>query len=135
MRDKFILMAKNIAYKVAENSQDPHKKVGAVILAKNGRVLSVGYNGLIEGKNPSKGFWENRDFRRPFIIHAEVNAFSCISRYDEPFLIYVTLLPCGHCANLIACYGIKNVVYSEEYASDTSAKKIFKYYNISCKKI
>ena len=135
MKEKFILMAKNIGQEISKTSQDPYRKVGAVILGEDGRILSTGYNGLIQNKNVNKTFWNNRNLRRGYMIHAEVNALSCISRYDNPFLIYVTLLPCGYCANLIACYGIEYVVYSEDYEHDCSSKEIFKFYNIKCKKI
>jgi dCMP deaminase len=135
MKEKFILMAKNIGQEISKTSQDPYRKVGAVVLGEDGRILSTGYNGLIQNKNVNKAFWNNRNSRRGYMIHAESNALSCISRYDNPFLIYITLLPCGYCANLIACYGIKYVVYSEEYEHDYSSKDIFKFYNIKCKKI
>lgn len=128
-------MAKSIGQEISKTSQDPYRKVGAVVLGEDGRILSTGYNGLIQNKNVNKMFWSNRNLRRGYMIHAEVNALSCISRYDNPFLIYITLLPCGYCANLIACYGIKYVVYSEEYEHDCSSKSIFKFYNIKCKKI
>jgi dCMP deaminase len=135
MKEKFIIMAKKIGQEIAKTSEDPHKKVGAVVLREDGRILSTGYNGLMQSKNVHNKFWINRDARRSFMIHAEVNALSCISRYDNPHFIYVTLLPCGYCANLIACYGIKHVVYSEEYDKDCSCKKIFKFYNIKYQKI
>jgi len=128
-------MAKKVAEEISKTSEDPYKKVGAVILNQNGRVLSTGYNGLIQNKNVNKKFWVNRDKRRQYMIHAEVNALSCVSRYDDPYSIYVTLLPCGYCANLIACYNIKEVYYSEDYYYDNTAKDIFKFYNIKFKKV
>lgn len=135
MKEKFIIMAKEIGQRIAKTSEDPYKKVGAVVLGKDGRILSTGYNGLIQNKNVHNKFWINRDSRRSFMIHAEVNALSCISRYDDPYFIYVTLLPCGYCASLIACYGLKHVVYSENYDKDCSSKKIFNFYNIKYQKI
>jgi dCMP deaminase len=135
MKNKFIIMAKKIGQEIARTSEDPHRKVGAVILNEEGRILSTGYNGLIQSKNVNKSFWKNRDSRRGYMIHAEANALSCISRYENPYFIYVTLLPCGYCANLIACYGIKHVIYSEEYEHDCSSIDIFKFYKIKCQKI
>jgi len=135
MKSKFIHMAKNIAEQIAKTSEDPYRKVGAVVLNEDGRILSTGYNGLIQNKQVNHIFWKNRDKRRSYMIHAEANALSCISRYTNPYLMYVTLLPCGYCANLIACYGIKHVVYLEEYEKDCSSKDIFKFYNIKYNKI
>lgn len=119
----------------ASRSEDLHKKVGACVLNKEGRVLSVGYNGLTPKHIVDNSFWENRDSRRDYVIHAEINALALIKKQDKPYLIATTLLPCSHCATNIACYGIKTVVYSEEYEKDQKAKDIFKFYGIDLIKI
>jgi len=80
----------------AERSEDIHKKVGCCILDKNGRILSVGYNGLKAKMNKNKNFWLNRDERRPYIFHAEINALSLITKKDQPTIIATTLLPCKY---------------------------------------
>jgi len=116
-------------------SEDLHKKVGACILNKEGRVLSVGYNGLTTKLSVNDSFWQNRDYRRDYVIHAEINALALISKKDDPYVIATTLLPCSNCATNIACYGIKVVVYKEEYEKDQKAKDIFKFYNINLYKI
>ena len=130
-RISFEELALNIAIECSKRSEDPYKKVGCCILNKNGRVLSTGYNGLIPKFNPNINFWQDRDFRRKFMIHAEVNALSRISIDDEPYVLAVTLLPCSNCAVNIASYGIKQVVYKEDYDNDQNAKDIFKFYNIN----
>jgi dCMP deaminase len=133
-KDKILNIAKILSENISRISEDPYTKVGAIVLNKDGRVLSLGYNGLAPNKNVQKSFWENRDTRRKYMIHAEMNALSCISRYDDPYYIYVNLLPCGYCANLIASYGIKEVFYNEEYHLDSSSKEIFKFYKIKSTK-
>jgi dCMP deaminase len=112
-------------------SEDPYKKVGACGLSKNNRVLGTGYNGLASGKEVDSVFWEDRDERRRYIIHAEANLLSLIKR-GKCHLLACTLLPCSACATLIAGHGIKKVVYKELYTRDTSALDIFKFYNIEC---
>lgn len=134
-RISFVEAASKTAKIWSERSEDMHKKVGACILNKEGRVLSVGYNGLTSKLEVNKKFWENRDYRRDYIIHAEINALALISRQDDPYLIATTLLPCSHCATNIACYGIEIVVYNEEYEKDQKAKDIFKFYNIELIKL
>lgn len=134
-RLSFLSAALETAKIWASRSEDLHKKVGACILNKEGRVLSVGYNGLVPKLVVDDNFWENRDSRRDYVIHAEVNALALIKKQDEPYLIATTLLPCSHCATNIACYGIKTVVYIEEYDKDQKAKDIFKFYNIDLIKI
>lgn len=135
MRISFEEMAIKIADVVKDRSEDPHKKVGACVLNKEGRILSVGYNGLLSKQNPPNNFWENRDERRKFVIHAETNALACISRYDNPYILGCTLLPCPNCAINICSHGIKYVYYIEEYDKDTFAYEIFDFYKVSLKKL
>jgi dCMP deaminase len=129
-RISFEEMALNIAYECAKRSEDKHRKVGCCILNKEGRILSTGYNGLLPKVNKNDDFWNNRDFRRSFVIHAEINALSRISRDDDPYLLATTLLPCRSCALNIIAYGIKKIVYKENYEFDEKAKEIFDFYNI-----
>jgi len=115
-------------------SEDPYKKVGACILNEEGRVLSIGYNGLPTKFNLKKGFWEDRDKRRRYMIHAEINALSLIKKSDKPYLLACTLLPCSSCATSIISYGIKKVIYSEEYHLDKNSLDIFMFYGVQLKK-
>ena len=94
----------NLALSAAFRSEDPHCKVGAAVLDRDGIVLGVGYNGA-----PSKVEvnWNDRDARRPFIIHAEANAL----RYTTPHLAHgglmaVTHYPCAPCCTLARSYGV-----------------------------
>lgn len=130
MRLKIEDTAIKLAEAISLRSEDPYKKVGCVILNKDGRILSLGYNGLQSGKNVDLNFWQDRDYRRTFMIHAEANALSCISRYDNPYLLVSTLLPCKNCAINIAAYNIKKLIYKEDYYKDMLALDIFKFYNI-----
>ena len=134
MRKSFITCALETAKIWSERSEDPYKKVGVCILNKAGRVLSIGYNGLLPKFKAHDDFFNNRDDRRKYMIHAEANALSLIRYQDEPYLLASTLLPCASCAtNIIAC-GIKSVVYLEDYEKDPSSIEIFKFYNIDIKK-
>jgi len=83
-RVSFIQAASETAKIWATRSEDMHKKVGACILNKEGRVLSVGYNGLTAKLNVDVNVWENRDHRRNYVIHAEANALSLIKKQDDP---------------------------------------------------
>ena len=118
-----------LAFAAAKRSEDPHRKVGACALNKDKMVVGLGYNGLASGKTAPHGFWDDRDKRRKFMIHAETNCLS-LCKKGEVDLLAVTLLPCSYCATMIATYGIKEVLYHEEYENDQSAKEIFRFYNI-----
>jgi dCMP deaminase len=126
--------ALRIAEVAAQRSEDIHIQVGACILDKNHRIVGVGYNGLAPQKNVNPKFWEDRDYRRKFILHAEANALNNV-KYGEGELLACTLLPCSSCATLIAAKGIKKVVYRELYNRDQNALEIFDFYKIICEKI
>lgn len=130
MRISFEEMAIKFAINAAERSEDPYKKVGCSILNEEGRLLSIGYNGLLPKQKVSAQFWGNREQRRKFVIHAETNALACITRYETPHLLASTLLPCSNCAINIASHGIKRIIYIEDYNLDQFAKDIFKFYKI-----
>lgn len=134
-RISFDDLAMNIAVECSKRSEDIYRKVGACVLNEDGRILSTGYNGLIAKFEPHHDFWKDRNLRRKFMIHAEVNALSRISINDKPYTIAITLLPCTNCALNIASYNIKRVLYREEYEYDISAKEIFKFYNMDLIKI
>lgn len=129
--DKYAI---NLAIEASKRSEDPYKKVGACALSYDNRVLGVAYNGLVSGKNAGKNFWKNRDQRRKYMIHAETNLLSLFER-NECRLVATTLLPCSYCARMICAWGIKKVIYLENYDQDKEGLEIFKFYNVKALKI
>ena len=125
--------ALNIAETVSSRSEDHFVKVGACALNEQHMVVAVGYNGLATGKDVGYDFWRNRDHRRKFMIHAEVNCLSLFKK-GEAQMLAVTLLPCSSCATMIASYGIETVIYKDIYHRDTKALNIFDFYGIKCVK-
>jgi deoxycytidylate deaminase len=73
----------------------------------------------------------DRDARRPFVLHAEINLLALVKR-GECETVACTLLPCASCAAAIAAHGVKRVVFRHEYQRDISAFDIFKFYDIDC---
>lgn len=134
-RISFEELALNIANESSKRSEDIYKKVGCCILNEEGRVLSTGYNGLLPKINKDKKFWYNRDLRRKYIIHAEINALSRVKREDKPYILATTLLPCSSCALNIASYGIKKVIYKEDYVNDRGCHEVFNFYKIKLIKL
>ena len=131
MRISWEEYALSIAQTASSRSEDRYVKVGACALNSERMVVSVGYNGLASGKDVSYDFWRNRDHRRKFMIHAEVNCLSLFKK-GEAEMLATTLLPCSSCATLIASYGISKVVYKDVYERDAQALEIFDFYNIEC---
>jgi len=126
--------ALSLAQTAATRSEDPFHKVGACALGYDNKVLGLGYNGLASGLDVSDEFWDDRDSRRPYMIHAEANCLS-LFRSGECKLLAVTLLPCSYCATMIAAYRIPNVVYAEIYDRDPTAVEIFNFYKIKLTQI
>jgi len=127
--DKHALL---LAWSATRRSEDPYLKVGACALGYNNEVLGVAYNGLAAGKNVNSDFWNNRDKRRPFMIHAETNLLARINP-GQARVIAITLQPCSHCAQSIAAYGIKKVIYSMKYDFDKNGLNILDFYGIEHK--
>lgn len=112
-----------IAMLSAERSKDNSTQVGACIVNKDKKIVSVGYNGMPTGCCDDEMPWEREgdsplDTKYPFVCHAELNAIlnSNIGNLGGCTL-YVTLFPCNECAKAIIQSGIKRVVYySNKYA-------------------
>ncbi len=92
-------------------SEDPYQKVGAVALRPDNSVAAVCYNGA-----PPKIEidWSDRDKRRPYTIHAEMNLVRYI-KPNECDRVVITLSPCTDCLKNLASYGVKTVYFSKIY--------------------
>jgi dCMP deaminase len=88
----------------------------------------------VSGKNVGKKFWNDRDYRRKYMIHAETNLLSLFQR-GESRLIACTLLPCSYCARMICAWKVSEVVYRNEYLQDTEGLDIFRFYGVKISKI
>lgn len=118
----------NFANLISKCSKDPHTKVGAVIVSKDSRLLSVGFN---DGPNSFKNIpWNKRKgeiTKYDYVIHAEMN---CILNYQRSSLdfkdaeIYVNISPCIRCACVLANKKIKRVYYLKEYKDFKYSKEV-----------
>ncbi len=116
-------------------SKDPNTQVGACIVSRENKILSMGYNGFPNGCSDETFPWEREgktelDTKYPFVTHSELNA---ILNYRggslEGTKLYVSLFPCNECAKAIIQAGIKTVVYdSDKYKgtpSNIASKRMF----------
>ena len=114
-------------------SEDPFRRVGAAALDHSNRVIATSYNGLAPGFDPPEGFWDDRDGRQKYMLHAEVNLCSLFKR-GEAKLVATTTMPCTACMQTLCAYGIKEIYYREIYrASD--APEIAKLYGIHLEQV
>ena len=103
----------NIAETVAEKSKDPSSKMGCVIVDKNKRVVSVGFNGLVQGADESKMTLSERPMKYRFVIHSEMNAIIYARQNLEGCTVYNRVATCDNCLKHCLQAGIKRFVYRE----------------------
>ena len=102
-----------IANAVAVKSKDPSTKNGCVIVDKNKRVVSLGYNGLIQGADESKMTLSERPMKYYFSIHSEMNAVLFARRDLTGCTLYNQIATCENCLKYCLQAGIKRFVYEE----------------------
>lgn len=114
----------NLATDLALRSHCVKAQVGAV-LAKDTRIISIGYNGPPAGTHNCDEEWPGtgcpRDARGScsLALHAEENAILYAVKNGanlEGATLYTTLSPCLPCARLIFSAGIKHVYFMKSYA-------------------
>ena len=130
----------------AMRSKDPHTQVGACIVSKDNRILSIGYNGTPNGFDDDTFPWgrdgKPLETKYLYVVHAERNAILNYrgSRKDlEDSKIYVDLFPCNECAKEIIQSGIKEVIYLSDKYADTdeviASKRLFDKCNVKYRKM
>lgn len=103
-----------LAHVASLRSEDPFRKVGAVALDHDNRVIGTAYNGLAPGYNADSEFWQDRDTRRKYMIHAEANLCSLFTRGNAR-IVACTTKPCTSCMQMLCAYGIKDIFYRDDY--------------------
>lgn len=119
--DEFFMGISKLA---AKRSKDPSTQVGACIVDKENRILSIGYNGTPNGFSDDEFPWERtgknqNETKYPYVCHAELNAILNYRGSRKDLVgskIYVDLFPCNECAKAIIQSGIKEIIYlSDKY--------------------
>ena len=124
MKPSFENIFMNLATDLAKRSHCVKAQVGAV-LAKDTRIISIGYNGPPAGTHncdeewPEKGCARDSKGSCSLALHAEENAILYAVKNGanlEGATLYTTLSPCLPCARLIFSAGIKHVYFDKSYA-------------------
>lgn len=107
------------AYLAATRATCPRKHVGAVIVDKEHRVVSTGYNGAPPGVDQCDvvgcQMVEGHCVRT---LHAESNALDYAGTWrTNQCTLYVTITPCWDCAKRIVGGHFERVMYGEHYES------------------
>ena len=102
-----------IAEAVAVKSKDPSTKNGCVIVDPKKRVISLGYNGLVQGADESKMTLSERPMKYYFSIHSEMNALLFANQDLTGCTVYNRVATCDNCLKYCLQAGIKRFVYKE----------------------
>ena len=102
-----------IAETAALKSKDPSSQMGCVIVDSNKRVVSVGFNGMIQGADESKMTLSERPMKYYFAIHSEMNALIFARQDLKGCTIYNRVATCENCLKHCLQAGIKRFVYRE----------------------
>lgn len=125
MKPTFDHIFMNLATDLAKRSHCVKAQVGAV-LAKDTRIISIGYNGPPSGTHncdeefPEQGCPRDSKGSCSLALHAEENAILYAVKNGanlEGATLYTTLSPCLPCARLIFSAGIKQVYFDKSYAA------------------
>jgi dCMP deaminase len=103
---------------LADWSEDPSRRVGAVIIGEGNSIISTGYNGLPRGvaMHPKKHFDRTDGRKYHWMEHAERNAIFNAARNGistNLTKIYCSLFPCSDCARAIIQSGIGELITRE----------------------
>lgn len=106
---------------IAKRSTCQRANVGAIIV-KEGRVISMGYNGPVAGQPEcTKCMGKGCDIS----LHAETNAIAFAARSGtavQGCTMYCTMAPCINCAKVIVNSGITELVYTDSYRDDSGLR-------------
>ena len=99
--------------------------MGCVIVDKNKRVVSLGYNGLVQGADESKMTLSERPMKYYFAIHSEMNAVLFARQDLNGCTVYNRVATCENCLKYCLQAGIKRFVYKElrVHSHSTDPKK------------
>jgi dCMP deaminase len=125
LRPDFDDIYMELAVNLAKRSHCIKRQVGAV-LAKDTRIISIGYNGPPAGTHNCDEVWPEvgcpRDSKGgcSLALHAEQNAILYAVKNKtsvEGATLYITLSPCLACSRIIFSMGISKVIYLNSYAA------------------
>ena len=110
--EKWDLFYLGLAQYVSTKSKDPSTQTGAVIVAPDMSVISVGFNGFPRGMSETKERLENREEKYSRMVHCEINALIYAGRPlpDGSTLYTYPFMSCDRCVVQMLQAGIKRFV-------------------------
>lgn len=115
-----------LAEEVSTYSKDPSSKFGSVIVDKDNRVVSIGFNGFAKGFEDTDERLNDRPFKYRHALHSEENAILNARQDLTGCTLYCNTVPCSLCMSRIVQSGITKVVCykpTEDYLSRWSVEE------------
>lgn len=104
---------KQLANTVKLKSKDKHTQIGAVIVGKDGEIVSTGYNSFPRGLDDGLNYRQERPEKYYWFEHAERNAIYNAARIGvstKGTTMYLSCgLPCADCARGIINSGVTRI--------------------------
>ena len=133
----------NITDQVAIRSQCNRGQTGAVIVSRDHRIISTGYN------NPPAGMPACDDYGCIIVdrpghgpscrrtVHAELNAIMHLGeRRSEAHAMYTKFAPCNMCMEQVLKFGIKDIIYKESYDTlDAEREALLKVFGATLRQV
>lgn len=124
---------------VATRSTCDRAFVGCVLVNKDHRIVSTGYNGSLAGNPQCDEIGHTmRDGHCIATIHAEMNALLYCAKEGisvKGCTAYVTHFPCLNCTKALIQAGIIGICYKNAYRIDEYAMELIKRNNIKIKQL
>ncbi|PHH63001.1 hypothetical protein CDD81_6426 [Ophiocordyceps australis] len=125
-----------LASLAAQRSNCMKRRVGCVLVGRERRVISTGYNGTPRGirncadggcPRCNEGHGSGVGLATCLCIHAEENALleAGRERIRDGAVLYCDTCPCLTCSIKICQVGISEVVYAQGYSMDKEAAAVF----------
>lgn len=109
-----------------QESSDPRTKIGCIIIAPDGNILSASCNDYPRGTLRGIGERAEAPLKYVWFEHAERNAIYLAARQGLPTegcTMFVELIPCIECARAIIQAGIIQVVINQDRCVEYQGSK------------
>lgn len=134
--DRYLM---NIAHIVSGRSTCHSKHPTGAVAAVDGRIVMTGYNGTPSGVPHcnASGCVRLGDNKHAYLLHAEENIVAQAVRFGISLArstVYVTHMPCSHCAAVLSQAGVMRVVYDRCSLSTAEAMRtveVLKYTGVT----
>ena len=124
----------DLAFMVSTRSTCDRAFVGCVLVNKDNRIISTGYNGSLSGNPHCNEIGHTmRDGHCIATLHAEMNALLYCAKEGisvKDSTCYVTHFPCLNCTKALIQAGISEIYYDDDYRMDDYAIELLEKNNI-----